>query len=85
MLPPFARGERVRITDDVGRRHVAGFEGTVDMVTASGVVVILDNDPATQFRVSAFDTFQPLNRPVIRRFFHYNELEKLPGNNQLEC
>lgn len=83
--PPFARGERVRISDGVGRGHVAGFEGTVDMVTNSGVVVILDSDPATQFRVTAFDTFQPLNR-IVKRFFQFNELEKLPpGNSQSGC
>ena len=83
--PPFARGERVMISDGVGRGHVAGFKGTVDLVTNSGVVVILDSDPATQFRVSAFDRYEPLNR-VVKRFFQFNELEKLPGNNnQLGC
>ena len=77
LTPPYARGDRVKIKDGIGRSHVSGHEGVVDMVTDLGVVVILDADPASKFRVTAFDTFQPLRRPVVRRFFHLNELEKI--------
>ena len=73
----FTRGDRVRIAKNVNLDHFAGFEGTVDQQVQSGVIVILDSDPATNHRVSPFDTFQPLNRPVIRRFFQLNEVEKI--------
>lgn len=73
----FVKGERIRIAKKVGRGYVTGFEGVVDMQVESGVIVILDNDPAVKFRIQASDGFAPLNRPIIRRFFQLNEIEKI--------
>ena len=80
LTPPFSRGERVRIVEDNITRGVSGFEGTVDQVTELGVVIILDSDPATMFRIAPNDRFEKLDRPIVRRFFQFNEIERIPGN-----
>lgn len=78
MQAPFAKGERIRILEDNGRDGIVGFEGIVDSVTQSGVVVILDNDPATQFRMYNFGGFEkPHPNRIPRRFFQFNAIEKI--------
>ena len=82
-MSQFAKGERVRVLRDNGRDGIVGFLGTVDQITQSGVVVVLDADPAMKFRMYTPNGF-PRYRPgvVIRRFFLLNDLEKLPRDPQ---
>jgi len=68
----------VRVVRDNKRTGIVEFIGTVDSIVQTGVVVILDNDPAIMFRVTPFDTFEPLKRPIVRRFFGFNDIEKIP-------
>lgn len=78
MEPPFSRGDRIRLLRDNGRTQIIGFEGTVDQVTQLGAIVILDNDPFDTFH-AASDRYGPINR-VTRRFFQFNEIERIEGN-----
>mgnify|MGYP007117381450 CR=1 FL=1 len=75
MDPPFARGERIRVKDDNGRRPISEFEGTIDQVTQQGVIVTLDNDPLNTFHAQG-DRYGPLNR-VVQRFFQFCDIEKI--------
>lgn len=79
LIPPFAKGERVRIIKGTGRTAAYdGFEGTVDAVTQFGVIVILDADPANKFRTEMQGGFTPPHPDlVVRRFFNLHELEKI--------
>ena len=73
----FVRGDRVRITPGVRRGHVAGMEGVVDQQVQSGVIVILDNDPALKFRMTMVSSVLPPKGHVVRRFFRLGEIEKI--------
>ena len=74
----FARGERVRVIKDNGRSFLIGYEGRVDSVTQSGVVVILDDDPVLSFRMYTPNGFvRAAPGLVVRRFYQLGEIEKL--------
>ena len=79
MMPPFTKGERVRIVVGSGRTaSFDGFEGTVDGITDIGVIVVLDNDPANKFRINMAGGFtKPSADLIVRRFFHLFEIEKI--------
>ena len=77
MSPTFYVGQRVRVRES-GTRALfafAGHEGTVDSVPDSGVIVILDHDPALTHRISQLQNYTPLQPRVIRRFFLLNDIE----------
>ena len=78
MSTPYTKGERVLVLKDNGRDNIVGLEGTVDSMTFAGVVVILDDDPATKFRMymlTGFDKHNP--GTIIRRFFMLNDIKKI--------
>lgn len=78
MIPPVSAGQRVKIIRDNGRDGIVGFTGTVDFVTPSGAVVILDNDPAKKFRMYMLGGFDPPGKlVVVRRFFYFGNIERL--------
>ena len=87
MTPPFARGERVRILKGTGRTAAFdGYEGVVDGVTQTGVIVILDVDPAHRFRMEMAGGFEPAHQNlVVRRFFNLHELEKIENPAEGGC
>ncbi len=72
----FFKGQRIRVLRDNGRDGIVGYEGVVDRLTQSGVVVILEDDPALKFRMYMKLGFQksPTRAPVMR-FFQMDELE----------
>ena len=73
----FAKGNRIVVVEDNGRNGLLGLEGVVDLVTQTGIVVILENDPAIKHRVNPDDSFFELNRPIVRRFFLLNQIKKI--------
>ena len=80
MSAPYAKGERVRILKGTGRTAAYdGFEGTIDAIVMLGVIVILDSDPAHDFRMSQVAGWEKASKGlVVRRFFNLHELEKIP-------
>ena len=77
MPSPYYVGQRVRVIQSETRALSAliGLEGVVDSVPQSGVIVILDSDPAHKFRVSQLMNAEKLQPRVIRRFFLLNDVE----------
>lgn len=69
----YANGDRVRILRDNGRDGIVGYEGRVVLVVPSGVVVVIENDPALRFRM--YNTGFARPRPIIRRFFYPGDVE----------
>jgi len=78
MARQFSKGERIRVLDDNGRTGLIEYLGTVDSVTQTGVVVILDADPAKIFRMNMMGGFEkPHRNLIVRRFFNFGEIEKV--------
>jgi hypothetical protein len=77
MPAPYYVGQRVRVIRSHTRALSAlvGHEGVVDSVPLSGVIVILDSDPAHNFRVNQMMNYESLQPRVIRRFFLLNDVE----------
>lgn len=75
-MSAFARHMRIRVLKDNGRDNLVGFEGVIDQVTPSGVVVILENDPVSQFRMYNMHGFDK-QTVVPKRFFYPYEVELL--------
>lgn len=79
----FDPGDRVVVLRDNGRDCLVGHQGVVEQVNQSGVVVVLDNDPAKSFRMYNQFGFDPNPRSarsqnwVIRRFFRLDEVQKI--------
>jgi len=72
-------GQRVRVLKDNGRDGIVGFEGTIRMVSPSGYVVVLDNDPALGRNMYCPGGLArtPTDHHVFR-FFYPCEVELLP-------
>ena len=76
MRPPYFKGQRIRVIEAHPRSGVLGFLGTVETLTPTGVVVIIDNDPALTHRMIQIGGFtKPDPNRVVRRFFKLNEIE----------
>ena len=73
-MSAFAKGMRIRVLKDNGRDNLVGFEGVVDLMTPSGVVVILENDPAEKFRMYNLHGFTR-QTATVRRFFYPYEVK----------
>jgi len=76
----FFVGQRVKVKPGGNRRDdVDGFVGTVKGICQSGLIVVLDSDPARNFRMY-LPTGWEKTRPnvVIRRFFFPCDLEPIP-------
>ena len=79
MIPPFAKGDRIKVLDDNGRLGLIEYQGMVEAVTQQGAIVILDADPANRFRLNMTAGFtKPHKDLVVRRFFMFKDIEKLP-------
>lgn len=66
-------GQRIRVLRDNGRDGIVGFEGTIRMLSPSGVVVELDNDPAlgrNMYNPGGFAR-TPREHQVLRFFYPY--------------
>lgn len=71
----FARGTRIRVVQDNGRRGLIGLEGVVVQSLPGAVVVELENDPAVRHRVTMDGGISvPRRRPL--RHFHVTEVER---------
>lgn len=71
-----AKGTRIRVLQDNGRRGLVGLEGVVVQTVAGGVVVELENDPAIRFRLRMnLDFHGPSKRPL--RYFRVTEVERI--------
>ena len=72
----YARGTRIRVLEDNGRRGLVGLEGVVVQSLPGFVVVELENDPLVRFRAempggAAFPKRQP------QRHFRVTEVERV--------
>lgn len=71
----YARGTRIRVLEDNGRRGLVGLEGVVVQSIPGYVVVELENDPATRHRVDMAGGFtRPRRAP--KRHFRVTEVER---------
>lgn len=69
-------GQRVRVLRDNGRDNIVGFEGTIEMLSPSGVVVVLDNDPALGRNMyNPGGIVRPPSNHRVFRFFYPYEVE----------
>lgn len=64
----FAKGTRIRVLKDNGRRGLVGLEGVVVQSFPGAVVVTLENDPALRHRVSMQGGFERPRRQPLRHF-----------------
>lgn len=71
----YARGTRIRVLEDNGRRGLVGLEGLVVLSLPGYVVVELENDPALRHRVEMEGGFtRPRRTP--KRHFRVIEVER---------
>lgn len=71
-----AKGSRIRVLKDNGRRLLVGLEGVVTHSYPGGVVVELENDPLLRFRATqAGGITTPIRTP--RRNFRVTEVERI--------
>jgi hypothetical protein len=71
--------KRIRVLKDNGRDGIVGLEGTIRMLSPSGYVVVLDNDPAlgrNMYNPGGIAR-TPADHHVFRFFYPY-EVELLP-------
>jgi len=71
-----AKGERIRVLEDNGKRGLIGLEGVVVQSFPGSVVVELENDPLLRFRANMVHAFAPPNR-IPQRHFRVTEVERL--------
>jgi hypothetical protein len=64
----YARGTRIRVLEDNGRRGLVGLEGVVVQSIPGFVVVELENDPAIRHRVEMDGGFSSPRRTPLRHF-----------------
>ena len=71
-----ARGHRIRVLKDNGKRGIVGLEGVVVQSMPGAVIVELDNDPMLFFRANMQSGFaNPGKSP--RRHFRVTEVERI--------
>lgn len=72
----YAKGTRIRVLEDNGRRGLVGLEGVVVQSLPGFVVVELENDPALRHRVEMEGGItRPRRRPL--RHFRVTEVERI--------
>jgi hypothetical protein len=71
----FARGTRIRVLEDNGRRGLVGLEGIVVQSIPGSVVVELEDDPMLRFRAEMPGGFEKPIRPP-QRHFRVTEVER---------
>jgi len=69
-------GQRIRVLGSNGREGILGFEGTITMLSPSGYVVVLDNDPAREFHTTMIGGLARVPpHHIIQRFFYPFQVE----------
>ena len=72
----FARGTRIRVLEDNGRRGLVGLEGVVVQSSPGFVTVELENDPLLRHRMYQAGGFAT-TRKQPRRHFRVTEVERV--------
>jgi len=72
----FARGTRIRVLEDNGKRGLLGLEGVVVQSAPGSVVVILENDPLLSHRANMMGGIVN-HRTAPRRHFRVTEVERV--------
>ena len=73
-----AKGTRIRVLEDNGRRGLVGLEGVVVQSLPGSVVVELENDPLLDFRATQAGGYErPRRQP--QRHFRVTEVERIPN------
>ena len=72
----FARGTRIRVLEDNGRRGLVGLEGVVIQSFPGSVVVELENDPLLRHRAEMASGFA-LSKSHPQRYFRVTEVERV--------
>lgn len=72
----FAKGTRIRVVEDNGRRGLVGLEGVVVQSFPGSVVVELENDPLLRFRANQNVGFVR-SQKTPQRYFRVTEVERI--------
>lgn len=73
-----AKGTRIRVLEDNGRRNLVGLEGEVVQSLPGAVIVELENDPLLYHRATQAGGFERTRRKP-RRHFRVTEVERIPN------